>query len=206
MDDQTLIKAFLKKQKEIQDDFITRLEAYKAPVDTVELKRLVEDYKTAVYGAANIKPKLDTSTIDLTIKQAVSNAVDNVGLVKLTEEVKTQARAIECNNSLLSNGTGLRLKYWVLSLTLAFGVMIGWSINWYFEIPDKIAGVSKYQTLQQWYDFINETMRKDCKLAKEYYKDIGAQWNNQCGTYRDSNGNERPFYPLKTSQELIRGD
>jgi hypothetical protein len=111
MDDQTLIKAFLKKQKEIQDDFLAKLNQYKAPVDTAELKRLVDEYKTAVYGAASIKPKLDTSTIDQTIKQAVTSAISTVSLSNLTDEVKTQARAIEHNNSLLSNGTGWQLKF-----------------------------------------------------------------------------------------------
>ena len=169
MDDQTLIKAFLKKQKEIQDDFLAKLNQYKAPVDTAELKRLVEDYKTAVYGAANIKPKLDTSTIDQTIKQAVTSAISTVSLSNLTDEVKTQTRAIERNNSLLSNGTGWQLKFWVILLTLAFGFMAGWGVNWYFEIPAKIAGVSKYRTLQSWYDGINQTMKDNCNIAKAYW-------------------------------------
>ena len=195
MDDQTLIKAFLKKQKEIQDDFLTRLNQYKAPVDTTELKKLVEDYKTAVYGAASIKPKLDTSTIDQTIKQAVTSAISTVSLSSLTDEVKTQARAIERNNSLLSNGTGWQLKFWVILLTLAFGCMAGWGVNWYFEVPAKIAGVSKYQTLQSWYDGINEMMKDNCQLAKAYYKARNLNPKDvQCGTL-----------PLKTSQDLISG-
>jgi hypothetical protein len=196
MDDQTLIKAFLKKQKEIQDDFLTRLNQYKAPVDTTELKKLVEDYKTAVYGAASIKPKLDTSTIDQTIKQAVTSAISTVSLSSLTDEVKTQARAIERNNSLLSNGTGWQLKFWVILLTLAFGFMAGWGVNWYFEIPAKIAGVRKYQTLQSWYDGINEMMKDNCQLAKAYYKARNLNPKDvQCGTL-----------PLKTSQDLISGN
>mgnify|MGYP000066451572 FL=1 len=206
MDDQTLIKAFLKKQKEIQDDFLVKLNQYKAPVDTIELKKLVEDYKTAVYGAANIKPKLDTSTIDQTIKQAVTNAISTVSLSSLTDEVKTQARAIERNNNLLSNGTGWQLKFWVILLTLVFGFMAGWGVNWYFEIPAKVAGVSKYQTLQQWYDGINETMRNNCKLAKAYYAAENWKWDNQCGTYQDLTGKTKPNYPLKTSQDLISGN
>ena len=196
MDDQTLIKAFLKKQKEIQDDFLARLNQYKAPVDTVELKKLVEDYKTAVYGAASIKPKLDTSTIDQTIKQAVTSAISTVSLSNLTDEVKTQARAIERNNILLSNGTGWQLKFWVILLTLVFGFMAGWGVNWYFEVPAKIAGVSKYQTLQSWYDGINEMMKDNCQLAKAYYKARNLNPKDvQCGTL-----------PLKTSQDLISGN
>lgn len=195
MDDQILIKAFLKKQKEIQDDFLAKLNQYKAPVDTAELKRLVEDYKTAVYGAASIKPKLDTSTIDQTIKQAVISAISTVSLSNLTDEVKNQARAIERNNSLLSNGTGWQLKFWVILLTLAFGFMAGWGVNWYFEVPAKIAGVSKYQTLQSWYDGINEMMKDNCQLAKAYYKARNLNPKDvQCGTL-----------PLKTSQDLISG-
>lgn len=196
MDDQTLIKAFLKKQKEIQDDFLGKLNQYKAPVDTVELKRLVDEYKTAVYGAASIKPKLDTSTIDQTIKQAVTSAISTVSLSNLTDEVKTQSRAIERNNSLLSNGTGWQLKFWVILLTLSFGFMAGWGVNWYFEVPAKIAGVSKYQTLQSWYDGINEMMKDNCQLAKAYYKARNLNPKDvQCGTL-----------PLKTSQELISGN
>ena len=196
MDDQTLIKAFLKKQKEIQDDFLAKLNQYKAPVDTTELKKLVEDYKTAIYGAANIKPKLDTSTIDQTIKQSVTNAISTVSLSSLTDEVKTQARAIERNNSLLSNGTGWQLKFWVILLTLVFGFMAGWGVNWYFEIPKEIAGVSKYQTLQSWYDGINEMMKDNCQLAKAYYKARNLNPKDvQCGTF-----------PLKTSQDLISGN
>lgn len=196
MDDQTLIKAFLKKQKEIQDDFLAKLNQYKAPVDTTELKRLVDEYKTAVYGAASIKPTLDTSTIDQTIKQAVTSAISTVSLSNLTDEVKTQARAIERNNNLLSNGTGWQLKFWVILLTLAFGFMAGWGVNWYFEIPAKIAGVSKYQTLQSWYDGINEMMKDNCQLAKAYYKARNLNPKDvQCGTL-----------PLKTSQDLISGN
>lgn len=196
MDDQTLIKAFLKKQKEIQDDFLARLNQYKAPVDTAELKRLVDEYKTAVYGAASIKPKLDTSTIDQTIKQAVTSAISTVSLSNLTDEVKTQSRAIERNNSLLSNGTGWQLNFWVILLTLAFGFMAGWGVNWYFEVPAKIAGVSKYQTLQSWYDGINEMMKDNCQLAKAYYKARNLNPKDvQCGTL-----------PLKTSQDLISGN
>lgn len=206
MDDQTLIKAFLKKQKEIQDDFLAKLNQYKAPVDTAELKKLVDEYKTTVYGAANIKPKLDTSTIDQTIKQAVTSAINTANLSNLTDEVGTQARAIERNNSLLSNGTGWQLKFWVILLTLAFGFMAGWGVNWYFEIPAKIAGVTKYETLQSWYDGINETMRNNCKLAKAYYTARNWKWDNQCGTYQNTDGETKPYYPLKTSQDLISGN
>lgn len=196
MDDQTLIKAFLKKQKEIQDDFLAKLNQYKAPVETAELKRLVDEYKTAVYGAASIKPKLDTSTIDRTINQAVTNAISTLSLSNLTDEVKTQSRAIERNNSLLSNGTGWQLNFWVILLTSAFGFMAGWGVNWYFEVPAKIAGVSKYQTLQSWYDGINEMMKDNCQLAKAYYKARNLNPKDvQCGTL-----------PLKTSQDLISGN
>lgn len=199
LDDETLIKAFLKKQREIQEDFLAKLNNYKAEVDTTELKKLVEDYKTAVYGATNIKPKLDTSTIDHTIKQAVSSAVNTVSLSSLTEEVKTQSRAIERNNSLLSNGTGRKLNFWIIFLTLSFGFMLGWGINWYFEIPKEIAGVSKYQSLQQWYDNINQVMKDNCNIAKAYYKARG--WDDiTC-----KKGEPLDYYPLKISQDLISG-
>lgn len=177
MDDQTLIKAFLKKQKEIQDDFLARLNHYKAPIDTTELKRLVEDYNAAVYGAASIKPTLDTSGIDQTIKQAVASAISTVSLSSLTEEVKTQTRAIERNNSLLSNGTGRKLQFWIILFTLAFGVMVGWGVNWYFEIPAKIAGSYKKEQLLNTYrqgllegDYFVTFINLSCKLKKDYAK------------------------------------
>ncbi len=206
MDDQTLIKAFLKKQKEIQDEFLARLNQYKAPVDTTELKKLVEDYKTAVYSAANIKPRLDTSTIDQTINQAVASALAGTNLSNLTERLTSQIRAIEYNSGLLAKGIGWKLKWLTTLLALIFGFMAGWGINWYFEIPKQLAGVSKYQTLQTWYDGINETMRKNCKLAKAYYAAENWKWNNQCGTFEDLTGKIRPLYPLKTSQDLISGN
>jgi hypothetical protein len=206
MDDQTLIKAFLKKQKEIQDEFLARLNQYRAPVDTAELKKLVEEYKTAVYGAASIKPKLDTSTIDQTINQAVASALAGTNLSNLTERLTSQTRAIEYNSGLLAKGIGWKLKWLTTLLALIFGFMAGWGINWYFEIPKQLAGVSKYQTLQIWYDGINETMRKNCKLAKAYYAAENWKWNNQCGTFEDLTGKTRPLYPLKTSQDLISGN
>jgi hypothetical protein len=196
MDDATLVKASLKKQRDMQDELIARLERYQAPVDTTELKRLVAEFKTALNSAASLKPRIDTSTIDQTIKQAVTSAISTVSLSNLTDEVKTQARAIERNNSLLSNGEGWQLKFWVIMLTLAFGFMAGCGVNWYFEVPAKIAGVSKYQTLQSWYDGINEMMKDNCQLAKAYYKARNLNPKDvQCGTL-----------PLKTSQQLISGN
>ena len=174
MDDQTLIKAFLKKQKEIQDDFLAKLNQYKAPVDTAELKRLVDEYKTAVCGAASIKPKLDTSTIDKTIKQAVTSAISTVSLSSLTDEVKTQSSAIERNNILLSNGTGWQLKFWVILLTLAFGFMAGWGVNWYFKIPEQLTDNYKLQyqanKAKGYLNYINST----CKTKQAF-----AKWSNQ---------------------------
>ncbi len=174
MDDQTLIKAFLKKQKEIQDEFLAKLNQYRAPVDTAELKRLVEDYKTVVYGAANIKPKLDTSTIDQTIKQAVSNAISTVSLSSLTDEVKTQARAIERNNSLLSNGTGWQLKFWIILLTLVFGFMAGWGVNWYFKIPAQLTDNYKLQYHANRATGYLKYINSSCKTKQAY-----AKWSNQ---------------------------
>jgi len=174
MDDQTLIKAFLKKQKEIQDDFLTRFNQYEVPVGTAELKKLVDEYKIAVYGAANIKPKLDTSTIDQTIKQAVSSAVNTLSLSNLIDEVKTQSRAIERNNSLLSNGTGWQLKFWVIFIALAFGFMTGWGVNWFFEIPMQLTGNYKLQyqadKAKVYLDYINS----NCKTKQAF-----AKWRNQ---------------------------
>jgi hypothetical protein len=127
-------------------------------------------------------------------------------LSNLTERLTSQTRAIEYNSGLLAKGIGWKLKWLTTLLALIFGFMAGWGINWYFEIPKQLAGVSKYQTLQIWYDGINETMRKNCKLAKAYYTAENWKWNNQCGTFEDLTGKTRPLYPLKTSQDLISGN
>lgn len=173
MDDEILIKAFLKKQKEIQEDFLTRFNQYEVPVNTAELKKLVDEYKIAVYGAANIKPKLDTSTIEQTIKQAVSSAVNTLSLSNLINEVNTQSRAIERNNSLLSNGTGWQLKFWLILLALAFGFMVGWGVNWFFKIPEQLTGNYKLQqqvnNAKGYLDYINSS----CKTKQAY-----AKWSN----------------------------
>ena len=84
---------------------------------------------------------------------------------------------------------------------LGFWIYGRLGVNWYFEVPAKIAGVSKYQTLQQWYDNNNEFLRTNCKLAKAYYEARNWTWGSQCGTYPDG----KPYYPLKTSQDLISG-
>lgn len=196
MDDQTLIKAFLKKQKDIQDEFITRLENYKAPVDTTELKKLVEDYKTAVYGAASLKPKLDTSQVEREIKEAITatinTAIRRSEFEELTKSVSAQARAVEKNNSLLSNGTGWQLKYWVILLTLIFGFMAGWGVNWYFEIPAKIAGSYQNEQLIRTYkdgllegDTFAKFVNSSCKLKQDFGKfnhqgiiDCSENWNS----------------------------
>lgn len=175
MDDQTLIKAFLKKQKEIQDDFLTRLEQYQAPVDTTELSRLVAEYKAALNSAASLNPRIDTSTVELTIRNAVAKAVNNTSLEKLTSEIETQTRAVERSNSLLVNGTGRILRWWVILVTLALGFLAGWAVNWYFEIPAKITGSAKNERLLSQYryglgegDNFAQFINSSCKLKKQF--------------------------------------
>lgn len=175
MDDQTLIKAFLKKQKEIQDEFLEQLKEFKAPVETRELERLLAVYKTTAQNIANVKPELDTSNLEATIKKSISYALDNSNLAKLADEVDTQTKAIERSNSLLQNGTGWRLKWWLLLLTTCFGFLVGWGINWYFEIPAQIAGNVKNEQLLKDYryglgegdDFV-KFINSSCKLKKQY--------------------------------------
>lgn len=196
IDDQTLAKSLLKKQIQIQEQFLEQLKELQVPVDTRELERLLISYKATAQSIANIKPELDTSNLEATIKKSINYALNNSSIAKLADEVDTQTRAIERNNSLLSNGTGWQLKFWVILLTLVSGFMAGWGLNWYFEVPAKIAGVSKYQTLQSWYDGINNTMKDNCSLTKAYYK--ARLWDPKkviCGTL-----------PLKTSQDLISGN
>lgn len=175
MDDQTLIKAFLKKQKEIQDEFLEQLKEFKAPVETRELERLLAVYKATAQNIANVKPELDTSNLEATIKKSISYALDNSNLAKLADEVDTQTKAIERSNSLLQNGTGWRLKWWLLLLTTCFGFLVGWGINWYFEIPAQIAGNVKNEQLLKDYryglgegdDFV-KFINSSCKLKKQY--------------------------------------
>lgn len=180
MDDETLIKAFLKKQKEIQEDFLTRFNQYEVPINTAELKKLVDEYKIAVYGAANITPKLDTSTIDYTIKQAVNKALNTLSLSSLINEVNTQSRAIERNNMLLSNGTGWKLTLWLIVIALILGVMAGWSVNWYFEIPAQVAGNHKLQYQADKANLYLKYINSSCKTKQAF-----AKWNNQ--TIEDCN-------------------
>lgn len=175
MDDQTLIKAFLKKQKEIQDEFLEQLKEFKAPVETRELERLLAVYKATAQNIANVKPELDTSNLETTIKKSINFALNNSSLAKLADEVDTQTRAVERSNSILENGTGWRLKWWLLLLTTCFGFLVGWGINWYFEIPAQIAGNVKNEQLLKNYryglsegdDFV-KFINSSCKLKKQY--------------------------------------
>lgn len=176
MDDQTLIKAFLKKQKEIQDDFFIRLEQYQAPVDTSELSHLLTEYKAALNSAASLKPVIDTSTIERNISKAVNTALDAISLATLTDAVGDQTRAVERSNSILQNGTGWRLKWWVILVTLMMGFLAGWSVNWYFEIPAEIAGNAKNERLLNDYrkgldegDNLVKFVNSSCKLKKQYW-------------------------------------
>lgn len=171
MDDQTLIKAFLKKQKEIQDEFLEQLKEFKAPVETRELERLLAVYKATAQNIANVKPELDTSNLETTIKKSINFALNNSSLAKLADEVDTQTRAVERSNSLLQNGTGWRLQWWLLLLTTCFGFLVGCGINWYFEIPAQIAGNVKNEQLLKNYryglsegdDFV-KFINSSCKL------------------------------------------
>ncbi len=174
---------------------IDELKASKVQIDTTTLTQLVKNYEQAVYRATEVKPRINTSEIEQTIQQSVKKAIDTLNLSDLTQATKHQTHAIEHNNRILINGTGWRLKWYVLLLTLILGVVIGWSVNWYFEIPAKVAGVTKYQKLQKSYDALNEIMRKDCTLTKAFYKNRGWQWNN----------NACEQYPFTTSQDLISG-
>ena len=201
MDDQTLIKAFLKKQKEIQDKFLMDFTNTKKSIDTAKLESLLNEQKATLERFKHLEPSIDTFKVSKSVTRALNDAIDNSNISSLSTNINKQTFAIEQNNRLLANGTGWRLNFWVLLLTLLFGFMAGWGVNWYFEIPKEIAGVSKYQTLQKWYDGINETMRNNCKLAKAYYTAMGVDWHDQCGTDKDG----KPFYPLETSQELISG-
>lgn len=200
MDDQTLIKAFLKKQQQIQDEFLKRLDEYQVTVDTSGFKKLLDDYKTITENAARINPEIDTTTITHTITKATTKALNNIDLSKLTDELRTQTNAIERNNNLLSNGTSWKLNMWILSLIFVFGGLLSSGVLLYFQVPAKIAGVSKYQTLQDWYDNINYTMRQHCVVANAYFK--ANNWKQtEC-----KKGVPLTYYPLKTSQELISGN
>ena len=175
MDDATLVKASLKKQRDMQDELIARLERYQAPVDTTELKRLVTEFKAALNSAASLKPRIDTSTVELTISNAVNTALATTSLSKLANAVDDQTRAVERSNSLLLNGTGWRLKWWVILVTLALGFLAGWAVNWYFEIPAEITGNAKNERLLNDYrkgldegDNLVKFVNSSCKLKKQF--------------------------------------
>lgn len=175
MDDATLVKASLKKQRDMQDELIARLERYQAPVDTTELKRLVAEFKAALNSAASLKPRIDTSTVELTISNAVNTALATTSLSKLANAVDDQTRAVEQSNSLLLNGTGWRLKWWVILVTLALGFLAGWAVNWYFEIPTEITGNAKNERLLNNYrkgldegDNLVQFVNSNCKLKKQF--------------------------------------
>ena len=205
LDDESLIKSFLKKQKEIQDEFLIDLTGKQIAVDTKELKSLVNSYEFAVRQAENLKPKIDTSDIQASITQAVTKAVGNAQFTKLIDSVDAQTRAIEHNNHILQQGTGQMLKWWVMLIMALFFFGVGWGVNWYFEIPQQIVSVKKYKTILDAYDSINNTMGSDCVLAKLYIKDIGLKWNKRYCNYNDEHGNLITSLPLKTSDSIISG-
>ena len=199
VNDTTLIKTFLKKQIEIQDNFLAKLNQYKAPVDTTELRNLITEYQTAINNATHIKPRLDTSAIDRTIQNSVNNAFNDINFEKLKilgGALNRQANAIEHNNELLSLGVGVKLKIWTLLLILVFGITIGIVSTLYFEIPDKLIQVKQYQERTQvfegFYNEFNETLRTNCKLAKAFFLARKLEWKNQCGD----------TYPFKKSKDI----
>jgi len=164
MNDQTLLKTFLNTQKNIQDEFLAQLKKYKAPLDTTELEEIVKDYTAAVDSASNLKLNIDTSELELTISQAVNNATNAVNLSKLTELVESQVIALNRNSLFLSSIKGSRLNLLVLFFTLFFGVVIGWGINWYFQIPEQLSG--------------NYRLKFQVNNAKDYLKYL----NSSCST------------------------
>ena len=196
VNDTTLIKTFLKKQIEIQDNFLAKLNQYKARVDTTELRNLITEYQTTINNATHIKPRLDTSGIDKTIQNSVNNALNEINLENLRVALNRQAKAIEHNNQLLSLGVGVKLKIWTFLIILIFGITIGFVSNLYFEIPDKLIQVKRYQeriqVFEGFYNEVNELMRANCKLSKEFFLAKKLKWKNQCGD----------TYPFKKSKDL----
>lgn len=206
LDDESLLKSFLKKQKEIQDKFLTDLVGQQISVDTKELKSLVNSYEFNVRKAETLTPKIDTSGVQIIIDHAVNNALDNTRLTKIISSIEEQTRAVEHNNLILQHGTGQMLKWWVMLLIALFFFGAGWAVNWYFEIPQQIVGAHRYKDLVAAYDSFNDAMGNDCTLAKRYYKDVGAVWDGSHCNHTDENGNLIRARPLKTSDSIISGN
>lgn len=204
LDDETLLKAFLKKQKEIQDKFLLDFTRQKVSVDTNELKSIVSLYEFTVRQAENLRPKIDTSGVQISIDRAVNSAVDNAKFTALIESVDAQTKAIERNNLILEQGTGRMVKWWITLIIALFSFGVGWGVNWYFKIPEQIVGANRYKTLQALYDEVNNTLASDCNLTKHYYKVKGWKWDNACN-HIDENGNTITNLPLKTSDSVISG-
>lgn len=105
----------------------------------------------------------------------MNTALATTSLSKLANAVDDQTRAVERSNSLLLNGTGWRLKWWVILVTLALGFLAGWAVNWYFEIPAEITGNAKNERLLNDYrkgldegDNLVKFVNSSCKLKKQF--------------------------------------
>ena len=191
LDDETLIKAFLKKQKEIQDQFLVNFANTKKTIDTTQLEKLVDEQKATLARFSTLKPIMDTSSIETSAKNALNRAVENFDFKVLRDKVAEQNLAIERNNNLLSNGAGKKLNIWLFVLALLWGLIIGMWTTWYFEVPAMITGsYEKEKLLETYRKGLNDSdnfvryVNSSCKLKQGF-----ASFTNQsirCDQYWNS--------------------
>ena len=118
MNEVTMLASLIKTQETKLNDFLKRLDNYKAPLDTSQLKELIDQYRILLNNAANIKPRINTGDIEATIVSAIDDAVCISRLSDLQNEVTRQTAAVNKNTSLLEIGFGKMFKWWIFVVTL----------------------------------------------------------------------------------------
>lgn len=152
MNEITTLASLIKTQEAKQNEFLKRLDSYKTTVSTTQLKLLLDQYRNLLDKAASVKPNIDTTNVESIILNSINDAISASRLSDLQYEVTRQTETVNKNNSLLQLGFGKMFKWWILVLVLILGIFIGWAINWYFAIPDKITKIETMQMKMNVYD------------------------------------------------------
>jgi hypothetical protein len=184
MDDQALIKAFLKKQKEIQDQFLIDFAKTKPTIDTSRLERILNDNNATLerFSTLTTKVEIDTSSIERDAQKALNRVITNYDFNGLSNKLAIQTAAIEKNNAFLEKSGIKKLKLWLYVLTFIVGLFFGTLTNWYFEIPAKLTdNYQKDKLLESYRNIILNSdtfvtyINSDCKLKKGYAKFVNMQ-------------------------------